>query len=107
MAVDWTPTQGLQIEALGSIYVQPKFVFDVSAYVLVELDLWLVTKTLYNKKWKLAGMDYGSDMKFGLKFPITYREGQPFDISMSDVQFELPTVDPSSILGGIIDKVVS
>lgn len=107
VAVDWTPTQGLQIEALGSIYVQPKFVFDVSAYVLVELDLWLVTKTLYNKKWKLAGMDYGSDMKFGLKFPITYREGQPFDISMSDVQFELPTVDPSSILGGIIDKVVS
>jgi hypothetical protein len=103
--VDWTPNKGLQIDAFGEIYVQPKFKFDVTGFVLVELDLLIDTIELYSKKWELASVEYGSDLRFGVKFPIKYREGQPFDLSLSDLQFETPNVDASDVLKGLIDKI--
>jgi hypothetical protein len=105
VAVDWLPSRGLQIDALGEIYVQPKFVFDVTGFVLVEADLLLTTIELYSKKWELAKMEYGSGLKFGIKFPIRYREGQPFDISLSDVTFDVPPVEPAALLKGLVEKI--
>ncbi|MEX2284906.1 MAG: DUF4157 domain-containing protein [Gemmatimonadota bacterium] len=103
--VDWMPNKGLTIDALGEVYVQPKFTFDVTGFVLVEADLWITTIELYSQRWQLAKFSYGSDLRFGLKFPIHYEEGKPFDVSLSDVQFEVPTVDPMSMLKGLIDKI--
>jgi hypothetical protein len=44
-------------------------------------------------------------LRFGLKFPIHYQEGKPFDISLSDVEFEVPKIDPGELLSGLIKKV--
>jgi hypothetical protein len=98
---DWTPTTGLEINAEGYIHAQPRFVFDISGYVEVEA-LWI---TVYEQRWSFASFEYGSDLSFGVRFPIHYREGQPFDISLSDVQFETPNIDTDSILGGLIDRI--
>ena len=83
--VEWTPAQGLVIDAVGEIFVQPKFVFDISAFVDVELDLLLKTITLYEGRWELASVEFGSNMRFGVRFPVHYEEGKPFDISLSDI----------------------
>jgi hypothetical protein len=98
---DWTPATGLAINAEGYIHAQPKFVFDISGFVEVEV-LW---KTVYEETWNFASFEYGSDLNFGVRFPIHYREGQPFDISLSDVQFETPNIDTDSILAGLIDRI--
>ena len=103
--VDWTPTTGLDLTAQASIYVEPKLKFDISGFVLVEADLLLTTIELYSKKWQLAAFEYGSGLRFGLKFPIHYQEGKPFDISLSDVEFEVPQIDPGELLGGLIKKI--
>jgi hypothetical protein len=73
--------------------------------VLVEADLLLTTIELYSKKWQLASMEYGSNLKFGLKFPIRYREGQPFDISLSDVTFDVPPIEPAALLKGLVEQI--
>lgn len=98
---DWTPATGLAINAEGYIHAQPKFVFDISGFVEVEV-LW---KTVYEETWNFASFEYGSDLNFGVRFPIHYREGQPFDISLSDVQFETPNIDTDTILSGLIDRI--
>jgi hypothetical protein len=103
--VDWMPGRGLVIDALGEIYVQPKFKFDVSGNVLVKADLLLKTVTLYKKRWELASFEYGSNLRFGIRFPIHYQEGQPFDVRLSDVQFEVPHIDPMDLLTGLIKKI--
>jgi len=103
--VDWMPSRGLEINANGSIYVQPKFKFDVSGFVKVEADLLVTTIELYEKRWNLASFEYGSDMRFGILFPIHYREGEPFDISLDDVQFQVPDVSPRQILSDLIDRI--
>lgn len=100
--VDWMPSQGLQIDAYGRLSAHPKFVFDVSGYVEVEALFF----TIYENRWQLASFEYGSDMTFGVNFPIRYREGEPFDISLDDVEFQVPEVSPTDILGGLIERVV-
>lgn len=98
---DWTPATGLEINAEGYIHAQPRFVFDISGYVEVEA-LWV---TVYEQRWNFASFEYGSDLTFGVRFPIHYREGQPFDIALSDVQFETPNIDTDDILSGLIDRI--
>ncbi|HEX5167438.1 MAG TPA: hypothetical protein VFV93_18660, partial [Thermomicrobiales bacterium] len=103
--VDWTPTQGLKLDAFGEISVEPKLRFDITGFVLVEFDYLIDTATLYEKRWQLAAFEYGSGLKFGVKFPVHYEEGKAFDISLSDVQFQTPDINPKELLGDLIKQI--
>ena len=65
---------------------------------MVEADLLLRTIELYSKRWQLAQLEYGSGLRLGARFPIHYREGQPFDLSLDDIQIEKPDIDPMQLL---------
>ena len=41
-----------------------------------------------------------------MKLPVHYEEGKPFNISLSDIQFEKPDIDPMATLKGLFDKIV-
>ncbi|MBN1480883.1 DUF4157 domain-containing protein [candidate division KSB1 bacterium] len=99
--VNWSPAAGLELNAYGQIYVQPKFKFDVSA--VLEASLLFLSK-----EWRhtLAEFEYGPDLRFGVRFPIHYKEGEPFDISLDDVQFETPNVDIMEIVRGLGRKIL-
>ncbi|HYG60195.1 MAG TPA: DUF4157 domain-containing protein [Symbiobacteriaceae bacterium] len=103
--VDWTPARGLVVDAHAEIFAQPKFKFDIQGVVLVEADLLFDTVTLYEQRWRLAEFEYGSDMRVGVRFPLHYEEGQPFDISLSDVEFITPRVDPIQMARNLIDRI--
>ncbi len=104
--VDWNPTRGLVIDAKGSIFVEPKFRFAIEAFVDVEADLWLTTIEIYKKKWSLASFEYGSNLRFGVLFPVHYEQGKPFELSLSQVEFSYPSVDPGDLLKGLVKSVV-
>jgi hypothetical protein len=100
--VDWTPQRGIVLDAQGSIFVEPRLKLDVSAYVSVTADLLLTTIDLYSKRWRLAGTEIGSNLRFGVTFPIHYEQGKPFSLSTDDVHFVIPEIDPQSVLSGIL-----
>lgn len=104
--VDWSPQKGLVLDANAEVYAEPKFKFDITGFVLVELDLLFTTKTLYEKRWQLAAVEYGSGLRLGMKLPIHYEEGKPFNISLSDIQFEVPNIDAMSTIKGLFDKII-
>ncbi|MCP3953872.1 MAG: hypothetical protein GY697_16880, partial [Desulfobacterales bacterium] len=104
--VDWTPARGLVLDAEGEIYVQPKFRFDLTGFAEVTADLFITEITLYEKRWELAAFETGPDLRFGVRFPIHYEEGQPFDISWDDVEFEVPDVDTGELLGDLVDRIL-
>jgi hypothetical protein len=103
--VSWTPAQGIDLQADAEIYAEPKFRFDITGFVLVEADLLLRTIELYSKRWRLAEFEYGSGLRLGARFPIHYREGQPFNISMDDIEFQVPRIEPMPLLRGLIDRI--
>ena len=98
---DWTPSTGLEIDAFGKLSAHPKFTFDISGYVEVEALFF----TIYENRWQFASMELGSDLTFGVKFPVHYKEGEPFDISTDDVDFEVPDVSPRQILSNLVDRI--
>ena len=104
--IDWTPKKGLVLDASAEIYAEPKFKFDITGYVDVEVGYGWLSKTLWEKRWELAAVEYGSGLRFGLKLPVHYEEGKPFNVSLSDIQFTVPDVDPKAVLKGLIDQIM-
>ena len=100
VTVNWSPAQGFKLDAEASLSVQPKFKFDVNAYVEAVLDLW-ITEFRKEWKWNLYSFEWGPAMKFGVKFPVHYEENKPFDISLDDVQFEAPDINVGDFAKGI------
>jgi hypothetical protein len=100
--VDWTPTTGVVLDAVGEVFVEPKFKFDVSAYVEVTADLLFDTIELYSQRWQLAQFEYGSNLRFGVSFPIHYADNQPFSLSLDDLQFTTPEIDPMDVVSGLL-----
>lgn len=103
--VDWTPGTGLVLDAFGEVYVEPKFKFDITGFVLVEAGAFGFTIELYSKKWNLAAVEYGSGLRLGMKFPVHYEEGKPFDLDFNKVEFQIPDVDPKQVLTGLIEQI--
>ena len=104
--VNWSPGKGLVLDAKGEIFVEPKFRFAIEAYVDVSLDLWLKTIELYNKKWSLASFEYGSGLRFGVIFPVHYEEGKEFQLSLDQVEFSYPSIDPGALLKGLVGQII-
>ena len=100
--VDWTPRSGLKLNANLSARVQPKFLFTIDGLIRAWV-LW------YDKewRWRLVDYEYGSNMRFGVRLPIRYREGEPFNISFDDVEVERPDIDVRSFLRGLIQDIRS
>ena len=103
--VSWTPSEGVDLTAEAELSAQPKFKFDVTGSVLVEADILVDTIELYSKKWQLASFEYGSDLTFGVKFPIHYKNGELSDISVDALEFEIPDVDPGAILEDLVAQI--
>lgn len=103
--INWTPKQGLVLDARVGLSAEPKFTFDVNGYVKVEAGAFGLTATLYDKKWNLAAFEYGSGLRIGVHAPVHYEQGKPFTFSLDDVQFELPKVDPGQILKDLVKRI--
>ena len=103
--VSWTPTQGIDLQAEAEIFAEPKFKFDITGFVLVEADLLLTTIELYSQRWQLAQFEYGSGLRLGATFPIHYREGEPFDVSIDDIEFQVPDINPRELLSDLVDRI--
>lgn len=95
--VDWMPSQGLQIDAEAALHAAPRFRFDISGYVAVTA----LGADIYDETWELAAYEVGADYEFGVRFPVSYREGEPFSISTDDIEFEVPEIDTDSLIGQI------
>ncbi len=99
--VEWTPATGLDIQTELAVHAQPSFTFDIGGYVSVRA----LGFEVYDNRWEFASYTFGSDYRFGIRLPIHYHEGEPFDISLDDVQFEVPDIDTDQLLSGLIERI--
>ncbi len=99
--VVWSPSAGLDLTAQAALSAQPKFKFDVSGYVSVSA----LGFSVYDNSWQLAAYELGSNLTFGVAFPIHYQEGKPLDISLDDVTFQVPDVDPGAVIRELADTL--
>jgi Domain of unknown function (DUF4157) len=92
------------LDGAAELYAQPHLRFQLDAFVKVIVDLLLTTIEVYNKTWKLAAFEWGSDFKIGLRFPVHYVFGEPFNLSLDQVQFIAPQIDAKKIIKDLLPK---
>lgn len=99
--IDWRPGTGLAIDAEAALHAEPVFRFDVSGYVSVSA----LGFSVYDERWQLAAMEVGSGLALGVRFPVHYQQGQPFDVNINDVQFDLPPIDTMGLVRQVLAQV--
>jgi len=95
-----------QFSVTGSaeLSAQPKLIFRLSAFVKVEADLFFTTIELYEKKWQLAAFEWGADFKVGVRVPFKYVFGQPFELSLDQIEFIVPKIDVMDMVKSMLPK---
>ena len=78
------------VDAAAELSAEPIIKFSVNAYVKVDV---LLIGEVYRKDWKLASKDWGSGLKLGMRFPVHYEFGKPFELSLKQVEFIVPEID--------------
>jgi hypothetical protein len=86
------------------LFAQPRVRFQLDAFVKVEADLLITTIEVYRKDWKLASFEWGSDFRIGLRFPVHYAFGEPFNLSLDQVQFIAPDIDARRLIRDLLPK---
>jgi len=91
--VSWSKSQGISLDATGRIYVEPTLKFDLGLVLEASALFW-------SKEWRktLAQREYGSGMRFGLEFPVRYRQGEPFSVSPEDLRVIRPDIDMGTVM---------
>ncbi|MGJ0506521.1 MAG: eCIS core domain-containing protein [Methylocystis sp.] len=100
----WTPAAGLSLQATLMASAEPKLRFTVGAFAKADVSLLVTSFTIYRKDWQLASFEYGPALRVGLSAPIAYRSGSGVDFDFSAIQFQLPSISPRELIGGLLDS---
>ena len=98
--VNWSPQTGLSLDAQGSIMVNPKFTFDINAFARASLGIgWFSISETW--RHNLTSFSWGPDIQFGIVFPVHYTEGEPFDMSLDDIEVIYPDIQVVEMAKGL------
>jgi hypothetical protein len=92
----------LAIAGKAELSAQPRLVFRLKAFVRVEADIFITTIELYKKEWQLAQFEAGSALKVGVRIPFKYVFGQPFQLSLDQVEFIVPEISPKDLIKQVL-----
>ncbi len=90
--VNWTPAEGITLDAEGRITVNPQFTFDINAFARATLGIgWFSISETW--RHNLASYSWGPGIEFGIVFPVHYAQDEPFDMSFDDIEVIYPDLD--------------
>jgi uncharacterized protein DUF4157 len=94
----------LGIDGAAILSAQPHLHLALDAFVTVKADLLVTSIDVYTKTWKLAAFDLPGDFTIGLKFPVQHTFGEPFKLSLDQIEFIAPQVDARKLAGQMLPK---
>ncbi len=92
------------VDGSAELFAQPRLRFQLDAFVKVQADLLITTIDVYTKNWKLAAFEWGSDFRIGVRFPVHYVFGEPFSLSLSQLEFIAPQIDTRKLMRDLLPK---
>ena len=92
------------VDGRAELFAEPKLRFALDAFARVDADLLLTTINLYEKTWRLASFEWGSNYRVGVRFPVHYVFGEPFALSLDRLEFIAPPVDVRSAMRSLLAR---
>ena len=92
------------VDAFAEISAAPVLRLSLDADVTAEAGA-LGLSYRAQKVWHLAGFEYGSNLRFGLRAPLHYASDEAFrPPSLQDIQFITPDINVRQLVGDLIDR---
>ena len=88
----------LAVAGKAELAAQPRLVFRLKAFIRAEADIFVTTIELYKKEWQLAQFEAGAALKVGVRVPFKYAFGQPFELSLDQVEFIVPEINATDLI---------
>ena len=99
--VSWSKAKGISLDAVGRVYVEPTLKFDIGLVLEASALFW-------DKTWRknLAEKEYGSGMRFGLEFPVKYRQGEAFKMAAKDLKVIRPDISLGQVMKNLGKQMI-
>jgi hypothetical protein len=92
------------VTGAAELLAQPRLRFHLDAFIKVQADLLVTTIDVYTKNWRLAAFEWGSGFQIGLRFPVHYAFGEPFNLSLNQIEFVAPQIDARKLVTDLLPK---
>lgn len=101
--VNWNPQEGLAIDTLAEVLFRPALTLGADIGLEASVGIWPLE---YTATWDtpIAEKTWGSDFEFGLRFPMHYKEGEPFNLSMNDLELVYPEFDTTKMVEDVAEE---
>ncbi len=92
------------VETLAGIYANPRLALRIDGFLRAAAGFGPFERVA-EKRWNLAGWEWGSDMRFGIEFPFRYASNEPFQSpSFDDIRFIKPDIDFTRLLTDVVGE---
>lgn len=93
------------VDAFAEISAAPAFRLSLDADVTAEAGVGPISYQ-YQRVWHLAGFEYGSNLRFGLRAPIHYASDEAFRApTANDIQWIVPEINVSQLVGDLAGRI--
>ncbi|MEM7522556.1 MAG: DUF4157 domain-containing protein [Pseudomonadota bacterium] len=104
--LDWTPLDGLSIDASVFGEAQPTFSISLVADARVVVDAVLWSGTLWNESWERELASIGPDMLWRAELPASWSERDGLDLDINNLELTYPDIDLGGLAEDVFDAVV-
>jgi hypothetical protein len=106
ITLNWTPADGLSIDASVFGEAQPTFSISVVADARVVVDAALWSGTLWNESWERELGSIGPDMSWRAELPASWSEKDGLDVDINDLELTKPDIDLADLAEDVFDAIV-
>ncbi|MEM9140436.1 MAG: hypothetical protein AAGB15_11470, partial [Pseudomonadota bacterium] len=105
VTLNWTPTDGLAIDATVFGEAQPKFSLSVVADARVVVDAVLWSGTLWNRSWERELGSFGPDMRWRAELPASWSEQDGLDVDINKLDITYPDINLAGLAEDVFDAI--
>ena len=106
VTLDWTPTDGLSIDASVFGEAQPTFSISVVADARVVVDAVLWSGTLWNESWERELASIGPDMRWRAELPASWSERDGLDVDINNLELTYPDIDLRGLASDVFEAII-
>lgn len=104
--LNWTPTDGLSIDASVFGEAQPTFSISVVADARVVVDAFLWSGTLWNESWERELASIGPDMRWRAELPASWSERDGLDVDINNLELTYPDIDLRGLASDVFEAII-
>lgn len=106
VAINWTPNEGLELDATVFGEAQPEFNVSLIAKAEVVVDAFLWSGTLWDRSWNKELARIGPNLTLRAELPTSWSERHGLDVDLDKLDITEPDINVRQLAKDVFDAVI-